>query len=296
VIKVDGLAHAFGHREVLRGMDLSVEAGEVVGLVGPNGAGKTTLLRLLVTLLPVQAGKIVIAGHDVRSEPGEVRRAVGYLPERGDVYTELTVWEYLDLFAGIGGVPRADADARIEDALARQRLTDRRDELAGQLSKGLRQRLALQAALIHSPRLLVLDEPTDGLDPPTREAVYDEIRRFARAGGAALVSSHALEEIERAADRVLLLVHGQVDKSPEEAARFVVRVRGDLQRARDLAAALPTVLEVRAQDGCLVVTPRAPCEDVAALAAALVREGFDLLELRPAQGRLRERFRVAVEC
>jgi ABC-2 type transport system ATP-binding protein len=296
VIEVVELGHDYGRKRALDGVSLSVRAGEVVGLIGPNGAGKTTLMRAIVTLLRPSRGRVSVGGRDTRGEGAEVRRLVGYLPERAPLYTDLRVWEHLDLFAEIAGHALDERNRRIQAALAQAGIEDRRDALTRELSKGLGQRLALQAALLHDPRALVLDEPTDGLDPESRASVLAEVRRLADQGSAVLLSSHVLDEVEQIADRSVILVDGRVAESQAREGRyFSLRVRGDHARARELLAARDDVEEIIVEGESLLVRLASGVPDAADAAGALVAAGFFLVELREEKESLRERFHRVVK-
>ena len=295
MIQMEHVSHAYGSRRVLEDVSLSVARGQVVGLVGPNGAGKTTLMRALATLLRPSAGTVRIGGCDVRESPELVRWVVGFLPERTSLYPELTAWEYLDLFADMAGHAPAVRNARIDDALARISLSDRRDAPTRELSKGLRQRLALQATLMHDPKALVLDEPTDGLDPLSRRDVLSEVRELAARGCAVLISSHVLAEIEEVADTVYVLAGGRLTgDDAEPARRYCIRVRGDLEQARAFLSSQPDVTAATVAGDRIVVELADQAADASRLAQALLGSGFSLLELREERSRLEDRFERAV--
>ena len=297
MISVESLTHAYDRRRVvLDAVGLQVPAGSVIGLVGPNGAGKTTLMRVIATLLRPRAGRITVGGHDVVRAPAQARRVLGYLPERTVPYLELMCWEHLDLFAGAAGIAPADRPARLARALDAAGLQDRRDEPVKHLSKGLRQRLALQAALIHDPRALVLDEPTDGLDPESRGEVLASIRALARAGCAVLISSHVLSEIEQVSDRVVILVGGrrQDAAAPSGAPAFRVRVRDRIDQAQQVLAALAPVASVAREEAALRVTLAAGVADAGEVAAGLMRAGLTLTALEPIEATLARTFQDAI--
>jgi len=165
VIEVSGITKEFGRVTAVSGLTFSVAKGEVLGFLGPNGAGKTTTMRILTGFIPATRGTAVVAGHDILSQPLEAKRKIGYLPENPPLYPEMTVFDYLEFVARIKGVPRARRRTRVDESLEKCSLADVRDNLAGKLSKGYRQRLGLAQALVHEPEVLILDEPTAGLDP-----------------------------------------------------------------------------------------------------------------------------------
>jgi ABC-2 type transport system ATP-binding protein len=298
VIAVEGLCHAYdGTRLVLDAVALEVPAGAVVGLVGPNGAGKTTLMRTIATLLRPRGGRVTVGGHDVVAEPAVVRQLLGYLPERTTPYPDLLCWEHLDFFARASGVAAPERGDRVAAALVAAGLTARRDEPVKALSKGLRQRLALQAVLIHRPRALVLDEVTDGLDPESRAEVLAAVRALADGGCAVLLSSHVLAEVEEVSDSVVILVDGKrqdVAPGAPSARAFYVRVRERADAAQALLAGHPDVATLARDGDRLRIELRAFVADPAALAAALVGGGFALTELAEVQTTLARTFQEVV--
>ena len=298
MITVEALTHSYDKsRVVLDQVAFEVRAGSVTGLVGPNGAGKTTLMRTIATLLRPRAGRVTVDGHDVVRAPAEARRVLGFLPERTTPYLDLMCWEHLEFFARAAGVPAEERATRIARALEMAGLQDRREAAVKELSKGLRQRLALQATLIHGPRALVLDEPTDGLDPESRGEVLASIKALARAGRAVLLSSHVLSEIEEVSDEVVILVDGKrQDAAPaaETAPVFRVRLRDRADEAARLLSGLPAVASVVPAADALQVTLAIGAADAGDVATALVRGGFTLVGLEPIETSLASAFRDIV--
>jgi ABC-2 type transport system ATP-binding protein len=207
MIEVKELSKRFGERLAVDRITFTAKAGEVVGLLGANGAGKTTTMRMLTGFLPPTEGSANIAGHDITDDSMEARRAVGYLPERVPVYPDMTVREYVLFWARLRGAacPAASADA----AIARVNLTDRRNTLIRSLSKGMRQRLGFAQALAHDPPVLILDEPTIGIDPQQVIEVRETVRSLGKEK-TVLFSTHILSEAEQICDRVVILHHGQI--------------------------------------------------------------------------------------
>ncbi len=194
-IAVTGLTKRFSGRTVVDGVDLTVEEGRIMGFLGPNGSGKTNTIRMLCGLLTVDAGEGACLGLDIRREAAEIKRQAGYMTQRFSLYEDMTVAENLDFVARVHGI--ADRRARVDEAVERMGLADRRRQLAGSLSGGWKQRLALAAAILHRPRLLLLDEPTAGVDPKARREFWDRIHGFAAEGMTVLVSTHYMDEAER---------------------------------------------------------------------------------------------------
>jgi ABC-2 type transport system ATP-binding protein len=209
-IEVEGLSKRFGEFESVCDLSFRIGAGEVVGFLGPNGAGKTTTMRMLTGFIPPSDGTIRIAGADIISEGLAARRALGYLPETPPLYPEMTPAGYIDFVARIKDVPRSRRKASVERALSRCGLLDVSHREIRQLSKGYRQRVGLAQAIVHEPKVLVLDEPTVGLDPIQVREIRALIRDLAATGGQTiLLSTHILAEVEAICQRAILLHHGR---------------------------------------------------------------------------------------
>ena len=206
---VRGLTRRYGDLTAVRGLDLAVRPGEILGFLGPNGAGKTTTLRVCAGLLRPDAGEIVIGGVSLAREPLRARARMGFVPDRPFLYERLSAREFLDFVAALYDVPPDLASRRAEEMLRRLELTEAADDMVETYSHGMRQKLSISAALIHDPPLLMLDEPLGGLDPHGARALKDLLReRAARALGV-LVSTHLLEVAERLCDRVVILHRGE---------------------------------------------------------------------------------------
>ncbi|MGV9358640.1 ABC transporter ATP-binding protein [Streptomyces misionensis] len=224
-----GLSHAFGDTKAVDGLDLAVRQGEVFGLLGPNGAGKTTAIRCITTLLPVPAGMVRVFGHDAAKERMQVRRLLGYVPQQLSADGGLTGRENVALFARVFDVPRRERAARVDQALAAVDLADAADRLAGTYSGGMVRRLELAQALVSAPRLLILDEPTIGLDPIARTGVWEHINAVRDATGmTVLVTTHYMDEADQYCDRVGLMHRGRVRAlgTPAELRRGLAERRG----------------------------------------------------------------------
>jgi len=218
-IDVRGLRKSFGPRAVVQGLDLRVAKGQICGFLGANGSGKTTTLRMLCGLLTPDAGEGTCLGLDVRKDAPRIRRRVGYMTQRFSFYEDLTVQENLDFVGRLYELP--DRERRIDAVLQRAGLTDRRTQLAGELSGGWKQRLALAACVLHEPELLLLDEPTAGVDPKARREFWDLIHVLATEGITVLVSTHYMDEAERC-HRIVYLSGGKLvveGSAPEVVAR-----------------------------------------------------------------------------
>jgi ABC-2 type transport system ATP-binding protein len=210
-VRCTGLQYAFGSTKAVDNLDLTVRAGEVFGLLGPNGAGKTTAIRAITTLLPVPTGMITVFGHDTAKDRMAVRRLLGYVPQQLSADGDLTGRENVSLFARVYDVPRRERAPRVAEALEAVALTDAADRLAGSYSGGMVRRLELAQALVSAPRLLILDEPTIGLDPIARTSVWDRIDEIRQATGmTVLVTTHYMDEAEQYCDRVALMHRGRI--------------------------------------------------------------------------------------
>ncbi len=214
-----GLRHRFGDHVAVDGIDLTVASGEVFGLLGPNGAGKTTTIRVLNTLLPVQEGAVTVLGHDVGRSAMAVRRTLGYVPQQLSIEAALTGRENVAWFARLFDVPRRQRRERVSDALDAMGLSDTADRLAGTYSGGMVRRLELAQALVNRPALLILDEPTLGLDPVARDGVWQRVDELRQATGmTVLLTTHYMEEADALCDRVALMHVGQIRAEGTPAA------------------------------------------------------------------------------
>jgi ABC-2 type transport system ATP-binding protein len=288
MIQVEGLTKFYGDHPAIVDLTFHAEAGEILGFLGPNGAGKTTTMRILTGFMPPSAGSATVAGFDVVDQSIEVRRRVGYLPETVPLYPEMSVVEYLEFMGSLRRV--ADLDDRIEAVLEEVHLEERADSFIGNLSKGLRQRVGLAQALLHEPEVLILDEPTIGLDPAQIIDVRKLIQEIGRSR-TVLLSTHILSEAQQVCDRVLIINHGSivVEDSPGNlqaqlagAERLVVIAAAEtsdlvklLSEVAGVGSVTPGMQEGEVQVSC------APGGDARPLIARKVIEaGLDLLELR----------------
>ena len=292
MIEVADLRKSYGRFDAVSGVSFTVGKGEILGFLGPNGAGKTTTMRILTGYMPATSGKATVAGYDVFLSPLEAKRSVGYLPETPPVYPDLDVTSYLDFCARIKGVKSADRKARIDRAIEKARLGDVRHKLIGRLSKGYRQRVGIAQAILADPPVLILDEPTAGLDPQQIIETRDLIKSL---GGdhTIILSTHILPEVSMTCNRVVIISKGKVvaEDTPEHltarlsskgAVRLEVRaeIRDAFDALRDVSGIVTvnprgtssgnTILELQAEDGV----------DIRAAAArAIIGAQIDLLSL-----------------
>lgn len=209
MLTVNGLAKSFGPIRAVRGVSFAVGKGEVLGFLGPNGAGKSTTMRMITGFLPPTAGTAVICGHDVRGNPVGAKSCLGYLPENAPSYGAMRVTEFLDFVARVRGYRGPERRRRVEEAIVKSHLEKVRHQMIETLSKGYRQRTCLAQAILHDPPVLVMDEPTDGLDPNQKFVVRQMIREMA-AEKAIVISTHILEEVDAVCTRAIIIADGAI--------------------------------------------------------------------------------------
>lgn len=290
----------FGRTRAIRDVSFQVAAGEIVGLLGPNGSGKTTIMRILTGYFAPTSGQASVAGLDVSRHPLEVRARIGYMAENVLLYPDMRVDSFLAFCARARGLSRSVTRRRIEAVLGECGLHEVRRRLIGKLSKGFRQRVGLAQALLHDPDVLILDEPTVGLDP--RQVVeIRELIRGLRGKATVLLSSHILPEVAATCERVIIIHRGRIIAEDSAAAlarrlhggeRTSVRLDGPLDEAAALLAAVPGVHHVEPPDGSGRFILYADSGDPvrAQIASAVVRKGWRLLELAPAPVTLEDLF------
>ncbi|MFY1598136.1 ATP-binding cassette domain-containing protein [Micromonospora sp. WMMD737] len=251
MIETRGLRKSFRSREgrqtktvdAVRGVDLKVTEGEIFGFLGPNGAGKTTTLRMLATLIEPDGGEATVAGADLRKDPAEVRRRIGYVAQGGSTWDESTAREELVLHARMYGIGKADAHRRAARALDAFQLTEYADRKCKTYSGGQRRRVEIALGIIHEPSIVFLDEPTTGLDPQSRAHMWDEIRRLRGDGMTVFITTHYLEEADALCDRIAIMDHGEVvaEGTPTELKR---EISGDVVLVGLDAAATPQAAQL----------------------------------------------------
>jgi ABC-2 type transport system ATP-binding protein len=271
--------------EAVRGIGLSVAEREIFGFLGPNGAGKTTTLRMLATLLPPDGGNAKVAGADLRTEPAEVRRRVGYVAQTGGTWDEVTAREELALQARMHGIAKAEAKRRAAAALEAFGLAEYADRRCKTYSGGQRRRVDIALGVIHSPKVLFLDEPTAGLDPQSRARMWEEVRRLRAEGMTVFITTHYLEEADALCDRIAIIDHGEIvaEGTPDELKREIagdilaLSLNGSTGKAADLLGAEPYVheLEVR-EEGRLRLHVDAGATAIPQILRLLDRSGIEL--------------------
>jgi ABC-2 type transport system ATP-binding protein len=303
VIEVQNLTKRYGPTTAVSDVSFRVERGEVLGFLGPNGAGKTTTMRVLTGYIPATEGKAIVAGYDVFDQPIEAKRRTGYLPETPPLYPEMTVWDYLLFVSRIKGVPRAERKTRVRAAMERTRVADMASRHCSKLSKGYRQRVGLAQALLHNPEVLILDEPTAGLDP---KQIIETRQLIKELGGdhTVILSTHILPEVSQTCHRVVIINKGRV-VAIDTPDNLTSRLRGSETMyvqvdaagvdAKSALEGIPGVTRVALADtrGTATgfeISSESGRDIRRQLASAIVTRGWGLLELRPLRMSLEEIF------
>jgi ABC-2 type transport system ATP-binding protein len=300
MIQVEGLTKFYGNHPAIRNLDFSIQRGEVIGFLGLNGAGKTTTLRILGCVLLPTSGRVEIDGYDVMENPHEIRKRIGFLPEPPPLYEEMTVRAYLTFVAQLRGVSADAATTRVGAIEEQTALTEVNDELISSLSHGFRQRLGVAQALVHNPALLILDEPTNGLDPVQIVEMRKLIQGL-RGAHTILISSHILPEISKTCDRLLIIQSGEIvaQGTEDELARRMgsgyieFEVRAPAPRAVEILRAVPGVTGVSVQgqkEDVATLRVDAPADLRGKLARALVLADVELLRMERVSEKLESIF------
>ncbi|PYP87714.1 MAG: MFS transporter [Blastocatellia bacterium AA13] len=293
MIEVDHLTKSYGEKIAVNDISFTVGRGEILGFLGPNGAGKTTTMRILTGYLPATRGSARIAGFDVFEQSLEVRSRIGYLPETPPLYPDMSVRAYLEFVARIKGVSGADVEKRAERAMEMANLQDRRTDLIKRLSRGYKQRVGIAQAIVHNPDVVILDEPTVGLDPKQIIEVRNLIKGLA-GEHTIILSTHILPEASQTCDRVVIINRGRIAAvdTPENlttqlkgAERVQIEVRGEEDALRDaLELTEVTKVDVAPMDGSdhlkAIIESESGTDIRGKLAAAVVGKGLELLELK----------------
>jgi ABC-2 type transport system ATP-binding protein len=288
MIQVEGLTKDYGKRRAIDNLSFHAETREILGFLGPNGAGKTTTMRILAGYMPQTFGKASIAGFDIIEQSLEVRRRVGYMPETVPLYTDMTVFDYLKFMADLRHLP--EAEDRVDDVIEIVHMEERSGGYIANLSKGMRQRIGLAQALLHKPEVLILDEPTIGLDPAQIREFRNLIQEIGKER-TVLLSTHILSEAQQVCNRVLIINKGRIvaQDSPEHlqsrltgAQRVSLKIGSDPEGLESIVTNIPGVAHFMKSDGGGFEIETSPGQDVRPqIARAIVEAGYDLLELRP---------------
>jgi ABC-2 type transport system ATP-binding protein len=304
VIDIRQLTKRYGEFTALNELTLQVPAGHVLGLIGPNGAGKTTAIRILAGLLRPTSGTAVIAGADCVTRARDIKRLIGYMPDRFGSYDNMRVHEYLDFFGAAFGIARRPRIARIEEVMETAGITYMRDRFVESLSHGMAQRVGIARTLLHDPRVIILDEPANGLDPQARIEMRELILKLARMGKTLLVTSHILPELARVCDTVAILTHGRlrafgtVDQIGHQVSQRRT-IEALLLTADKVSAAATIIRESLEPDAVVTESPsevlvrfRTAVSDevLGTLLAQLVRANVPVTQFRELQTDLEEAF------
>jgi len=301
MIEVEGLTKYYGPHPAIMDVSFEVKAGEVVAFLGPNGAGKTTCMRILTGYMPATAGTARIAGYDIHEQSLDARRAIGYLPEHAALYRDMRVRQYLRYMGKLSGMSQAQIKERMDEVLTRCGLTDRADQIIGTLSRGYRQRVGLAQALLHDPPVLILDEPTIGLDPHQIREVRSLIKSLA-GQHTIMLSTHILPEAQMTCERVIIINQGRIVATDtttaltsrvRDAELIMFRVAEEDASVAQAVRALDhirAVRPVRGEKGAYHVEAIKGFDIRPEIARTIVEGGWKLLELRPLEMSLEDVF------
>jgi ABC-2 type transport system ATP-binding protein len=304
MIKTERLSKRYDTLTAVDDVSFEVHPGEVLGFLGPNGAGKTTTMRMLAGFISPTSGTASICGHDVETDTLAAKRSIGYLPEGAPLYGEMTVQGFLEFIADLRALTGSTRANRLDYAIGRLQLATVLEQTIETLSKGFRRRVGLAQALLPDPPVLILDEPTDGLDPNQKHEVRALINEMSR-GKIIIISTHLLEEVDAVCTRAIIIARGRIvaDDTPQglaarsryhNAVSLQLDSAQDLVAARDAIAALPLVesVEMSERDARLTALPRAGAHILPSLSELAARQGMNLKELHLESGRLDEVFRT----
>ena len=305
MIEINNLVKRYGDKNAVKGISFTVNDGEVLGFLGPNGAGKTTTMNIITGYLSSTSGTVKVNGHDILEEPELAKKEIGYLPENPPLYNDMTVKEYLSFICDLKGVEKEKRKNQLENIVAMVKISDVYDRLIGNLSKGYKQRVGIAQALVGNPSILILDEPTVGLDPNQ----IIEIRRLIKAlakNHSIIISSHILSEIQEIADRVVIINRGKIaavdtisdlSKRLSGQSKILLTFRGPIKDAitkirtvKGVAAAVSRVADSRYSQIEITIAANDTAETRVAIFELMAREGWPILEMRSMDPSLEEVF------
>ncbi len=297
MIRVKSLSKDYGSRRAVNELSFSAKKGEILGFLGPNGAGKTTTMRMLTGYMPPTSGTAEIGGFDILENSLEVRKLVGYMPESVPLYNDMTVKEYLTFMGEFHRIP--DMDARVNEVLEKVHLEDRAGGYISNLSKGMRQRLGLAQAILHRPEVLILDEPTIGLDPAQIIEVRNLIREIGKEH-TVMLSTHILTEVQQVCNRVIIINKGNIvaEDTPSSlqsrlsgADRIIVKIKGEANDLLPIISPMQGVMKTEViKENEMEISMTAGQDVRPEIARQIVKNGFDLLEMQAANLSLEEIF------
>jgi len=299
MIRIDNLTKTFGQFTAVNGLSFSVAPGEVLGFLGPNGAGKSTTMKMITGFMAPTSGKVTVFGHDATEHPLKAKQLIGYLPEGAPSYGDMTPRQFLNFIGQIRGFRGADLNARVQRVEAALQLSAVFDQSIETLSKGFKRRVGLAQAIIHDPKVLILDEPTDGLDPNQKQEVRNLIANLSK-DKIVIVSTHILEEVSAVCTRAIIIAGGRIlaDGTPDQLearSRYHGAVTMSLQRADNAESELvklPEVASVEVDEDQIVVFPRSGASLFAPVNNLIQTHGWQVDELHVERGRLDEVFRT----
>ena len=305
MIEINNLVKRYGDKNAVKGISFTVNDGEVLGFLGPNGAGKTTTMNIITGYLSSTSGSVKVNGHDILEEPELAKKEIGYLPENPPLYTDMTVKEYLNFICDLKGVAKEVRKNQLENIVAMVKISDVYDRLIGNLSKGYKQRVGIAQALVGNPSILILDEPTVGLDPNQ----IIEIRRLIKALSSThsvIISSHILSEIQEIADRVVIINRGKIaaidtisdlSKRLSGQSKLLLTFRGPIKEAitairtvKGVSSAVSRVADSRFSQIEITIAANDTTETRVAIFNLMARSGWPILELRSLDPTLEEVF------
>lgn len=290
MIEVEGLTRYFGEKRAISDVSFRVNKGEILGLLGPNAAGKTTTMRILTCYMPPTSGKATVAGFDIFDNSMDVRRITGYLPENPPLYSEMSVNDYLQFVAQIKGIDKSRREKEIDSVVEKTTIGDVRNSIIGKLSKGFKQRVGLAQSLLNNPEIVILDEPTVGLDPKQIIEIRELIKNL-RGDHTVILSSHILPEIEQTCERVVIINEGKVvaEDTPSNLTgrlkggeRILMQIEGTEEKIRDAFSVVKDVKSLSIdplQNSILKVAVESEKDIRKELAGQVVKSGLGLLEL-----------------
>ena len=305
MIEINNLVKRYGDKNAVKGISFTVNDGEVLGFLGPNGAGKTTTMNIITGYLSSTSGSVKVNGHDILEEPELAKKEIGYLPENPPLYTDMTVKEYLNFICDLKGVAKETRKNQLENIVAMVKISDVYDRLIGNLSKGYKQRVGIAQALVGNPSILILDEPTVGLDPNQ----ILEIRRLIKAlskNHSVIISSHILSEIQEIADRVVIINRGKIaaidtisdlSKRLSGQSKLLLTFRGPVKDAitkirtvRGISSAVSRVVDSKFSQVEITIAASDTTDTRIAIFDLMAREGWPILEFRSLDPSLEEVF------
>jgi len=303
VVETSDLTKLFGSLVAVDHVNLSVKAGEIFGFLGPNGAGKTTTVRILCGLMAPTSGSAFVVGHDVVAEPEEVKQRIGYMPQSYGLYDDLTVEENLNFFGSIYRVPSDERRKRADEILQLVRLQEFRKQFSGQLSGGMKRRLSLAVSLIHNPELLILDEPTAGIDPPLRRVFWEYFRHLNQLGVTFFINTHYMDEAELC-DRLALINYGRLVAvgTPTELKRKAIGgerielVTSDLSKTREMLRDSEFAGKITLSDGEIQLIVDEAASAIPRVTSFLRERGVEVLQVRQLQPSLEDVFISLVQA